>query len=363
MDAPLNTSVILLVAVTLWLVWVAPYVLRRQKPIPLADSPAAVPEALVIDASPAPRPDVFMAMETQPTQETQMDTTKNHDLRNGAVMSDAGKTGASAARVVSRPAPLKIRYGRTALALLGVLALLATVIGGGLSLLGLASGLLPAAAAVIFVGSLALLRSLAVRDRKRKVEAAFRAAMGSSSAPIRSTGTVPAAGRPAAGRAAVAVFNSADFDAADAAKQNQEAAARKPLTAAELRRAALEVAARGAADAEIAHTRTVAEPEPWQPVELPKPAYVQAARADRAAPAPLELPAAPKAAEKTSIKATEAAAAASSPSSGTAPVGNAGAGTAATGTTAEDAGAAVVPDTKPSHGLTNLDDVLQRRRA
>ncbi len=319
-----------------------------------------------------------------------MNTTKTHDVRNGGVMSsaatsggvtpgagtsgDGGTTGGSTARFASRPARLKIHYGRTALALLGVLALLTLVIGGGLKLLGLASGLVPAAGAVIFVASLALLRSLAVRDRKRKVEAAFRAAMGSSSAPARSTGSAPAAGQPAAGqpavgRAAVAVFNSADFDAADAAKQNQEAAARKPLTAVELRRAALEVAARGAADAQVAHTRTVAEPELWEPVELPKPAYVQAPRADRPAPAPLELPIAPKSAAKTSIKATEAAAATSTASAGTAPVSASPTATSTPGTSPEGAStestvAAVVPDkTKPMHGLSNLDDVLQRRRA
>lgn len=317
-----------------------------------------------------------------------MNTTKTHDVRNGGVTStavtsaavtsigvrsgagtqdDGGKTGGSTARLASRPARLKIRYGRTALALLGMLALLTLVIGGGLALLGLASGLIPAAAAIIFVASLALLRSLAVRDRKRKVEAAFRAAMGSSSAPVRGTGagsapvrgTAPAAGRPVVGRAAVAVFNSADFDAADAAKQSQEATARIPLTATELRRAALEVAARGAADAEVAHTRTVAEPEPWQPVEVPKPAYVQAPRADRPAPAPLELPAAPKAAAKASIKVTEAAAAASTVSAGTVQVSASPSVTSTEGTVA-----AVVPDkTKPVHGLSNLDDVLQRRRA
>ncbi len=360
----MNTSVILLVAVTLWLVWVGPYVLRRQKPIPLADSPAAIPEqAITFEVAPAPRPDVFMAMETPPTQETQMKNTgTSHAPSAGAARPSA-----------ARPARLNIRYGRTAVALIGVLALLTVVIGGGLKLLGLASGLIPAAAGVVFFASLGLLRVLAIRSRRRKVQAAFRAAMGSSEAPARPASAVTAgqpdgavtAVRPASERRAVAVFDAA----ADAAA-TEAAPARKPLTAAELRRAALEVAARGAADAEVAHTHVVAESPTWEPVEIPAPGYVQARKADRPAPEPLDLPAAPKPAAKTSIKATEAAAASVKPSAGPAtadPSGEQAAAKLSAGQKAD--GAVVVPapvvpaKTKPVHGLSNLDDVLQRRRA
>ncbi|MGX9900290.1 hypothetical protein ACW0JT_10920 [Arthrobacter sp. SA17] len=75
----------------------------------------------------------------------------------------------------------------------------------------------------------------------------------------------------------------------------------------------------------------------WEPVEVPKPTYVEAAKAERAAPEPLELPEAPKAAGKPSLK------------QGTA--------------SAPPAAQVKQPVTKPQSALSNLDDVLQRRRA
>ena len=79
----------------------------------------------------------------------------------------------------------------------------------------------------------------------------------------------------------------------------------------------------------------------WEPVEVPKPTYVEAAKAERPAPEPLDLPEAPKSAGKPSLKQGTAAAP---------PVAPPNAGPAG-------------PQGKAQSALSNLDDVLQRRRA
>ena len=79
----------------------------------------------------------------------------------------------------------------------------------------------------------------------------------------------------------------------------------------------------------------------WEPVEVPKPTYVEAPKAERAAPEPLDLPEAPKAVGKPSLKQ-------GLPQS---PAGS-------LGTESESK-----PLGKAQSALSNLDDVLQRRRA
>jgi hypothetical protein len=115
----------------------------------------------------------------------------------------------------------------------------------------------------------------------------------------------------------------------------------KPLTAQELREAAL-AEAKASGDTALRTAEApgsgVAGESSWEPVEVPKPTYVEAAKAERAAPEPLALPEAPKALGKPSLKQGPAAA----PAAG-AP--------------------AAKPLTKAQSALSNLDDVLQRRRA
>ena len=94
------------------------------------------------------------------------------------------------------------------------------------------------------------------------------------------------------------------------------------LTAAELRAAALAEAAKSA------------EASSWEPVAVPKPTYVDAAKAPRPAPQPMAVPASPKPVLKTPIR----------------PL------------TAPPAGSTAI-DPRPATGILNLDDVLQRRRA
>ena len=246
-------------------------------------------------------------------QEKPMDTRKSPES-----VTDAG----------TRPAAggFRIRYGRTGIALVALVALLTAFVSGVLLPFGLGTPLLPVSCLVGAVAAVVLLRSLAVRDRKTKVDAAFRAAM---SAPSRRQGSP--ASRPARPEAAPSQPDSPLFDA------EAHHAKPKPLTAMELREAALEVA-REAGDTSVrASVRTAPAGPTWEPVDVPRPVYVEAAKAERPAPEPLDLPEAPKAVGKPTLKQGTAAAAPASP--------------------------AARPLTKAQSALSNLDDVLQRRRA
>jgi hypothetical protein len=204
--------------------------------------------------------------------------------------------------------------------------LLTAFVAGVLLLFGLGTALLPVAGLALAVGAVALLRFLAVRDRKIKMNAAFRSAM---SAPVhRQQGTTPAAHSPQP----AAQPESRLFDA----EAHQPKPKPKPLTAMELREAALAVAV-AAGDASAAAASLKPADTTWEPVDVPKPVYVEAAKAERPAPQPLDLPEAPKAVGKPSLKQ----------------------GTPATA----PAAAPAKPLTKAQSALSNLDDVLQRRRA
>lgn len=238
-------------------------------------------------------------------------------------------------RKTALPAPaFRVRYGRLALALAGLLSLLTGVVSAALRLFGLGSGWLPALTLIGAVLAVVLLRRLAVRDRRRKVDAAFRSAMGS---PGRGASAGPAAVRESAARAVVPAKESPLFDAEAGAAAPKPA--RKPLTADELRQAALaEAAASGDTSVRRVGDPASAEGSSWEPVEVPKPTYVEAPKAERAAPEPLDLPAAPKAVGKPSLKQS----AVRQP---------------------EPAAAEGKPLGKGQSALSNLDDVLQRRRA
>jgi hypothetical protein len=307
--------VILVVAVALWIVWVAPYVLRNRRhqfqPAGefLADAPA--------DEGPDPHAGLVLNVAAQ--QEKAM---------------EPRKSPASAAGTASTPPParFRIRYGRTALALVGLLSLVTAFISGVLVAFGVGSPALPLLCTVLAVASVALLRFLAVRDRKAKVNAAFRSAM---TAPTRRP--EPAGAIPPKPEAAPARPESPLFDA-EAGEPRI-----KRLTAVELREAALAVAVAAGDASAAAVAATTPAGTPWEPVEVPKPVYVEAAKAKRPEPEPLELPEAPKAVGKPSLK-----------------KGAAGA-PAAEAAEAQQLSAEQL--TKAQSALSNLDDVLQRRRA
>ncbi len=247
-----------------------------------------------------------------------------------------GSTHPDAARQPTAPAPVfKIRYGRLALAVTGLLSLLTGVVSAALRIFGIGSGWLPVVSLLGTFGVVVVLRRLAVRDRRRKVDAAFRSAMG---------GTPGRAAPPAAEeRPASPETVRAESPLFDAQAEPASPEPAPQLTALELRQAALaEAAASGDSSDRVRQDPAVPAPEAasWDPVEVPKPTYVEAPKAERAAPGPLDLPEAPKAVGKPSLKQGITPAA---------PSVSSDADTKAVG--------------KGQRALSNLDDVLQRRRA
>ncbi|WP_051477117.1 hypothetical protein [Arthrobacter sp. Br18] len=80
-------------------------------------------------------------------------------------------------RAEPRPSALNVRYGRAALAVTAILGVLGMVLTLALAAFGTVSAGWPAILAVLAVSAIALLRTLAVRDRRRRVNRAFAEAM------------------------------------------------------------------------------------------------------------------------------------------------------------------------------------------
>lgn len=225
------------------------------------------------------------------------------------------------------------RWRRIGVALVGLGALVAALVTLILGIAGVVSLILPLVCVIVAAGAVAVLRVLAVRGRRARVDRAFTAAM----APVRDAAPESAVAAPvvAAPKRPTALFDV-------------EEASVRPPTAMERRTAALAVV-HGSSALDLLRVETdTAEPAgatAWAPVEVPRPIYVDAAKAERQAPAPLDLPEAPKPISKTPIKASEAAARAAASDEQTADGVDGEAGSA------------------PAIGRINLDDVLQRRRA
>jgi hypothetical protein len=317
--------VILVIAVALWLVWVAPYVLRngRHQLQPAAELLADAVDFAAADPQPGR---VLMMM---PQQEKPMTSTQR-------TLPAASPAPAAGLRAQGTTGPVfRIRYGRLALALAGLLSLVTGVISAALRLFGLGPAWLPFVTLAGAAAAVVLLRRLAVRDRRRKVSDAFRSAMSEP----RRIATPGPASQSAATEDADERPDIPLFDAQAVAALPEPAA--KPLTARDLREAALAEAVASGDLAAAADQASMAETASWEPVEVPKPTYVEAAKAERAAPEPLDLPEAPRAVGKPSLKQGLNQAAAAS----------------------ADADDDVKVVGKGQRALSNLDDVLQRRRA
>ncbi|WP_426996498.1 hypothetical protein [Pseudarthrobacter sp. N5] len=325
MDFPLSSSVILVVAVALWIVWVAPYILRNRQ--------LQVAGELMAESAETAEPQAGTVMIMNAQQETPMDTRKSSESVSGNTHPEVRHKSELVASRTARQGAFRIRYGRSAIALLGFASLLIAPIAGVLRIFGIGTAWLPGVALLAGIAAVALLRRLAVRDRRARVDAAFSAAMSAPAGHGRSrsgqAGTVASAGTAEASSAKLT--ENVLFDAEAGLFKLQ------PLTAGELRAAALaEAVASGDTSVRAPKLPDAAAGAEWEPVEVPKPTYVEAAKADRPAPEPLDLPDAPKAVGKPSLKQGAAAAPAVAQSK---------------------------PLTKAQSALSNLDDVLQRRRA
>lgn len=224
-----------------------------------------------------------------------------------------------------RQAPLRIRTGPLAIAATGAVAAVVLVVGGLLAPFGVVSGLVPLFSALVLVLSFAGLRILAVTGRRRKALARMEAAFAEAMRAPHTESTVP--------RRRTELFDA----------QPDRTSGQDSPTVHELRSAAQRSAAESGG-------RPVPAPT-WEPVEVPKPTYVAAAKAERPVPAALPQPEPKKATALTSIlQDTRAQAAAEARESGAEGVVS-GPG--------ERTPNAALQDT----GRINLDAVLQRRRA
>ena len=343
MDFPLNSSLILAVTVGLWLLWVAPYLFRRSRTaaMPAAAAPAAAaPAVLPAPSSTAIRSSISADGLSQQGNTMHNDSFHQPGNAGAGTGSAPANRGIAGTPETASPRPdFSIRYGRTALALAGALALAVVVIGFPLAVFGAASWWLPVNALLVAAGAVASLRALAVRDRRLRVEAAFRDAMSvgrqPSPAPQPDPEPLPVPEKPVQRRETVLFDRESSSGAKAAANKGTGASAEaktitapgssdRPLTPAELRTAALESAA---ASAKKPSDRPAGPPKtsttPWEPVAVPKPIYVEAPVAQRPVPAPLVPPETPKSTARTPLR----------------------------------------PGAAPVTGKINLDDVLQRRRA
>ncbi|BCW59632.1 hypothetical protein StoSoilB20_29790 [Arthrobacter sp. StoSoilB20] len=217
-----------------------------------------------------------------------------------------------------RPAPttpFTIRYARLTLALAGLALLVTAAVSGILLIFGAGSFWLPLVSFIGAVLAVVTLRKLALRDLRER-----RARRAAQAAPI------PTPARYLPKEPVLEAKETTVFDAEAASRE----AAR--LSAVELRQAALAVAvAAGDTSAQAAENTKGSS---WEPVAVPKPTYVEAAKAQRPAPEPLDLPEAPKPVGKPVLKQS-----------------------------AEPAEPTAAQSAKSQSALSNLDDVLQRRRA
>ncbi|WP_090817955.1 hypothetical protein [Arthrobacter sp. yr096] len=296
-----------MVTVALWMVWVAPYVLRNRRQ---QVQTATVPAEAFDDEPDEPQAGVVLTL--APQQEKPMET-----MHSKAQASPQDSRVAESSANPTPVTPFTIRYARCTLALSGAALLLTAVISGVLLLFRTGSFWLPLVSFIGAVFAVVILRRLALRDlRERR---ARRAAQASR---------IPTPARYLPKEPAVESKETTVFDA----EASSSEAAR--LSAVELREAALAVAvAAGDTSAQAAEDTRGSS---WQPVSVPKPTYVDAAKAPRPAPEPLDLPEAPKPVGKPVLK---------------------------QGVDQMDAAAMSAASVKGQSALSNLDDVLQRRRA
>lgn len=239
------------------------------------------------------------------------------DSRSASGPATTGQAGGGSTRVPSSAPGLRIRWDRLSIALVGAVALATALVTSVLAVVGLVSSVVPVIALVLAIASVAVLRTLALRQRSRTPK---RVPASTEESVSPSAEEAPVVRRP------TTLFNAEDAEDSSPEEENKDDAAEPAVaapkfTAAELRAAALAVAAE-AGEKPVTGT-------PWQPVDVPKPTYVEAPKADREDPAPLDLPEAPKPQTKTPIK-----------------------------------NSAVAPKVETASApRMNLDDILQRRRA
>jgi hypothetical protein len=181
----------------------------------------------------------------------------------------------------------RIKWDRTIIALVALLALVTTLVAGLAAAFGAATGLLATISALVAVAGVASLRALALRDRKRRrdvrIEQAFTEAMNPAQAEA-----VPAG---PAGHGSTTVFDAASGTTGDRPDQIDDATPPSGHRADTNQVPASENAQADRAD------------DPAVRPGVPRPTYLDAAEAHRPAPVPLAPPEVPVYQPGTKLKA------------------------------------------------------------
>lgn len=201
---------------------------------------------------------------------------------------------------MAEQAPLRINYGRLAVAAVGLVAFVTMLIAAVMALAGQATGRLAFTMLLLVVASFVGLRALALRARKRRamerVQAAFADAMNPHFAEDLDSAT-----RPHLTVAADYKGPSRPFDA-QAPESDGDATTANVMEAPEAEAASSSAENKETAD----HNATLGEKKDWEPVAVPKPLYTEAAVVKREVAAPLEKPEEKKAsADAPSIRQSE----------------------------------------------------------
>ena len=317
-DFPLNSSLVLAAAVGLWLLWVAPqYLHGKQVPAP---SPGRCRHRRTRSQQCRHRTGPKFSGEHH-AQHQHRRPAHAAPERDAPGQEPASRRDAAPAPV---PGPLKIRYGRLTLAVLG--------------LLFIAHGPWPEAQLRCSVpcpaGSPPVPPSV-------PLPSSYRCAASLSATSVNAKPAVlPLPHSKYRHRRAARAQQSEGGYGLRRRRQDADRKAEPPAAAEPVRPAAPQpkpvprLTAQELRAAALAEAAKSAEASSWQPVAVPKPTYVDAPAAPRPAPAPLAVPASPKPVLKTPIRPLAAPAAGST---------------------------AIEP--RPATGILNLDDVLQRRRA
>lgn len=188
---------------------------------------------------------------------------------------------------VTTDSTFTIRWGRTLVALVGVIALLTAAVTGVLAAAGSLLAAVPLAALGVFVLSLVTLRTMAVARRKRqrreRIESAMREAMYPDAESSAQRPDVPGA-----------PFDALSSDERGAGGPNSLQQVDEDGLPVEVERTFAEAPAMDAAALQQAH-RAAAQSDAaqsqqgvWEPREVPKPKYLQAEKAERPLPQPME---------------------------------------------------------------------------
>ncbi|MCH8566445.1 hypothetical protein LTH96_12040 [Nesterenkonia sp. LB17] len=274
-------------------------------------------------------------------------TTAHPDTHRGATMSSTTESSATASSTTessttesSRSASgFQLHWGRTLVALLGVLALLTAVVTGILAPLTAVPAALPLSAAGVFLLALVAMRTMAVLRRRSRRRARVQSAIEEAMNPLQSSPWV----------------NPADAGLFDALSADDRGAG-GPNSLQQIDEDGLPVGLERTFGAEVQTAGPVlgdaAEPVgPWQPRSVPRPKYLDLDKAERIEPEALAVQTpVPRSDVKltqrrfldTSAPAEQTPAAQQSSTEQNPPVDQIKA---------------------PKHDSMNLDEVLKRRRA